>query len=700
MQQLKRCLPVACNVHFCIIILLSGFGSCLVSASTVTNISAIYRNGQTFTTWTSPKGTNLQYNVYRSTSKFTSSSQLSSSTFLGFVRDSSSKNIRRTSLDHQNVFFKIKDNGNPLSASQGLYVTTSVNGKSYYYAVTVTTLSDNKEDKTITIGSNSLSTPVKEKVSDPLPVWQDSIHWSTGDEVQMYVIFGNNQEAENMPAFNSKGSYGYNFYVLKRGAKSKYALFEFYEGLQENSIKGNGLSQFMNGTITDCYIMGMDDWLPSSASNGDHTYWNGYHQSYDFYSGTNPVPSSGTIKTFSQRRYIYLLGWAKKNLPLDTSKVYLVGVSAGGFGVLTTAMIIPDQIAAVYEAAGPFLVQPEGNDSKSQELTQMWGEASKDLSSDIKYPSSENDIGIYELLDTRSMLHINKDYNLPPVYCVYGKNDKTILWNKWTVGGFDSLETTRCGGVFFWDQRDHDGNGANFLDQETTPDFYSLQTTKLFPAFSNCSIDPNLGTGDPGSGANYGALNGYLGWKNDITDENCKLSINVFIKDFYVGGKLSANQYSTCKSDITFRRVQHFHPKNGDKITWTNYDVNNSVIESGSFTYKSGLITLKGITIKKSGNQVKLTLGNCSRSEAVLSNLQTATVSYSKTSEGYIAHIYCENVQSVKMSMYDVLGRRITVQQFQLATGDNNIPVLYKRPGIYLVEWKGDTIAAVDKLLF
>src|SRR5689334_12696744 len=118
------------------------------SAYTVTNLTAVYHNGQVFLTWNNPSATNLQYNVYRSASQFTSSSQLTSSKFMGFVRDSSSKNIRMSLESSQQIFFRITNGGSPLTGSQGLYVVTCTDNQSYFYAVTVTKLSNSTEDKT------------------------------------------------------------------------------------------------------------------------------------------------------------------------------------------------------------------------------------------------------------------------------------------------------------------------------------------------------------------------------------------------------------------------------------------------------------------------------------------------------------------------------------------------------------------------
>src|SRR2546430_17694565 len=76
-------------------------------AYTVSNLATEYHNGQIFLTWTNPSATNLQYNVYRSVLPLTLSSQLNSNTYLGFVRDSSSKNIFWSQQSKANIFYKI-----------------------------------------------------------------------------------------------------------------------------------------------------------------------------------------------------------------------------------------------------------------------------------------------------------------------------------------------------------------------------------------------------------------------------------------------------------------------------------------------------------------------------------------------------------------------------------------------------------------
>src|SRR6186713_757137 len=91
------------------------------NAYTVTNIKATTSNGQVFLTWKNPGATNLKYKVYRSSTKITSTSQLSDAAYLGYVRDNSALNIRKSTLQNQDFYFTINPAEGPLVAGDGLY---------------------------------------------------------------------------------------------------------------------------------------------------------------------------------------------------------------------------------------------------------------------------------------------------------------------------------------------------------------------------------------------------------------------------------------------------------------------------------------------------------------------------------------------------------------------------------------------------
>jgi hypothetical protein len=61
---------------------------------------------------------------------------------------------------------------------------------------------------------------------------------------------------------NSTGSFGFNFYLGKRGSASSYPLFVVYGG----GVAGSGLG--LETSITNCYVLGVDDWLPLPSPSG------------------------------------------------------------------------------------------------------------------------------------------------------------------------------------------------------------------------------------------------------------------------------------------------------------------------------------------------------------------------------------------------------------------------------------------------
>lgn len=664
----------------------------------VTDLSATYGNGQVFLTWKNPNALNLQYNVYRSTAKFTSPAQLTSATFLGFVRDNSAKNIQ-FSDGNSGIYYKIKDSGQPLSPDQGLYVVTCTDNQSYYYAVTVTKLPAGSESKLITLGENSLSLPVSESVAEPQPVFQDSI-LATGNEVKyLYVQFVNNQETPLYPAMNSTGSYGFNFYVVKRGSASSYPLITVLEGQGTTMTSGIGL----DATVTNCIILGLYDWLPipgpnSSYGTGDNSYFCCYHEGFNIYTDDNPIPTSGTVKTFTAKRCIEAIRWAKSSLPVDPVKVYTKGISATGFGALLLGMLYPEEIAATYVTVEPMFVKPV-NGLKGAIYKQMWGNTFTDLNSDVPDPETGFPLPVYTVLDNRKMTSVNNNIDIPLIFDVHGKKDKNVLWSAWIINWFDSLQHNKVGGAFYWDQRDHTGNGKDFLSEETMPDFFRYRTNKSYPAFSNCSINQDPGKGSPTSGDPYGAINGYLDWEDDITDNECSYAVNVFIKDFYVGGVLDPQQYNTCTTDITLRRLQNFNPVNGNLIKWKNYDENNAKIQFGAFIYDGGSITLDGITVNKAGNRIQLNIANCQK-EAGLTMDDDDEVYFSKSPDGYTVLIDLTHDQDVYLNVYDLMGRMVSHRMEKLTAGSNSAEISSPGMGIYLVEVKGKTISHTQKLLF
>jgi hypothetical protein len=677
-------------------VILTGFSS---KAYTVSNFASEYHNGQIFLTWTTPNVNNLQYNVYRSTVPLLTSGQLTSSNFLGFVRDSSSKNIFWSQESGKKVFFKITDSGQPLASSQGLYIVSCTDNQLYYYVVTVTKLASNSEDKTILPGINSPLLPLSGPVKQPRPVWQDSIIVKNGEVKQLYVQFVNNQETSLYPAMNSTGSYGFNFYLTKRGSAAKYPLFILFEGFGDDATKSISLDSI----YTNCYAMGVFDWLPipqSDGSVGDNSFFCCWHEKFNIYSNSNPVPTSGILKTYPQKRYWQAIKWLESQVPIDTTRIYLKGTSANGFGALLTANLQPEKVAAVYS-----MVEPNTTGAASDITKQMWGASSSKLKTDVLKWNTPDTLAFTDLKDQQSMVSYNELRSMPVIYDVHGKKDKTIIWSANMIEWLDSLEANHIGGTWYWDQRTHTQDNKDFTSDETRPDFYRFATNISYPAFSNCSINQDPGNGNPANGDAYGAINGYLDWHdNNISDIECNYTIHLFIKDFYVGGVLDPQQYSTCKTDITFRRLQKFQPASGATIRWSNSDeVTGAKLQNGSFTYNGGLISIPNLTVNKTGTCVKLFIKNCGLRIGSSEGDEDPAIDpvyFSKSLNGYTAHVDVTENENTQVLVYDLMGRVVWEKSVTLAGGTNLIEIPAPSTGIFLVQLRCELFSHAEKLFF
>ncbi|HYV92809.1 MAG TPA: T9SS type A sorting domain-containing protein [Chitinophagales bacterium] len=693
-----------CALAFSITILLVSFSQS--EAYTVSNLSAEYHNGQIFLTWTNPNVHKLQYNVYRSVVPFTLSSQLNSSTFLGYVRDSSSKNIFWSKQSGGKVFYKITPGGQPLAASKGLYVVTCTGSLLYYYVVTVTNLSNDLEDKTIGTGNCTLL-PVLDVVAQPLPVFQDSFRTNDGEEKQLYVQYVNNQETALYPAMNATGSYGFNFFIVKRGTATRYPLFVIYEGFGNKADVSVGL----NKDYSNCYVIGLFDWLPiplHGGGVGDNTFFCGYDEKFNIYSNSNAIPTSGIVKLYTQKMNWQAINWLESQVPIDTTRLYVKGTSHNGFGALLAASLMPEKIAAVYCA-----IEPNAVAACDDVTMQMWGKASSRLKTDRREWNSNDTLLFNDIKNQGGMLSNNKLRTLPPIYDVHGKQDETVVWNSGMINWLNSLENNSVGGAWYWDQRNHSGGGKNFIDGETQPNFYRFATNISYPAFSHCSANQNPGTGKPSNGDPYGSINGYLDWDDaNIVDKACNYSIHVFVKDFYVGGVLDPEQYSTCTTDIAIRRMQKFHPSEGTVINWSNFDdVTGIKIQEGTFTYDGGLLSIPGLTINKTGNKIKFNIANCGRigndpdgSGENDDQSADARLYFSKSPDGYTAHIDLLHPdgsgENAQVLIYDLMGRMVWEKKAALASGTNTIEIPAPATGIFLVQVRGKTFSKTEKLFF
>jgi predicted esterase len=490
-------------------------------------------------------------------------------------------------------YLKIDSASTPLASNKGLFVATSTNDGSFYYAVTVN--ATDVEDTTIVPGSNSLTSPVSESVMMPNPVWQES-RILTGGTFEIYVQFVTKVTSSIYPQMTNVGSFPFHFAIVKSGTVSPHPVtfWMHYSG-------GNFLPTTLNKVMRDPneWVITIDDWIPNTDAE---TGYYGLHEDYDIYSDKNPIPTSGTLYDYTSARVIHTVNWAIRNLPVDSTRTYMTGWSMGAMGSIFTAMMIPAKIAAIFIWAPmvDFAQPPVSNSGAIDWINNLWGTIHTNLPTNEGFRRNER-------FNAMSLARANRLNSLPIMYTFCGKNDLNVGWME-KIQFYDSLNVLRHGGFHFWSITDHIGTFNSDPWQPNFPDFsfFTRYRTNLsYPAFSNCSINDNPGNGTPLNGDQIGTINGRLDWNDDIVDLANKWEITLRVKDLVTtqGSRIAADSGIT---DVTLRRLQTFTVPIGATAQWENVK-NNIVVQQGSFTYDGDLITIPGVRVFKASSRLKVT---------------------------------------------------------------------------------------------
>ena len=189
----------------------------IAGAQQASNLTGFHRGGQSFLTWTESSGVSGEtYRVYRAPFAITSAN-LASATLVatvpegsGFYRREADRTDPPSGFDQR--FYMLNDLGAPLAAGAGLFVWTSHDTGSFFYAVT---LVRGTENRTIS-SANALSTGLSESEAAPRPVqvwrspsgagrlytqWMDYARWNPTFEGYAY-----NYEVTVPPAYDGVAS--------------------------------------------------------------------------------------------------------------------------------------------------------------------------------------------------------------------------------------------------------------------------------------------------------------------------------------------------------------------------------------------------------------------------------------------------------------------------------------------------------------
>jgi len=143
-----------------------------------------------------------------------------------------------------------------------------------------------------------------------------------------------------------------------------------------------------------------------------------------------------------------------------------------------------------------------------------------------------------------------------------------------------------------------------------------IQLDQSLPAFTNCSLDNDPGTGsklktpieitisnesrkDIYDGDSVGQINLYLYWDTETvvdTPERWEMTVALTAKA----------PEEQCTVDVTPRRLQKFNSRPGAKYIWSNTSEDKKIQTGEVRADKWGLFTLKRVIVGKTGNRIAI----------------------------------------------------------------------------------------------
>ncbi len=309
-------------------------------------------------------------------------------------------------------------------------------------------------------------------------------------------------------------------------------------------------------------------------------------------------------------RVVYSLLWTQRKFSTDHTRVYAYGFSMGGIGSTMLAMRRPDLIAGIMVIASKFdfsfVNDPNplsgfnpGNSLRSA-ADRLWGGIETNL-------ATGDGVSIYHALNDGWVAGQMGPAAVPPIIAFNGKNDLTVGWAE-KIPFFRDMETSRQGGMFFWDMRDHASNAdAPWSPCQDFRYLYRFRTDLSFPALSNCSVDNNPGDGNPAVGDSVGCINGWVEWDTTATDRNVEWGMRLWTRSLPLEAGW-VNGPESLKVDVTPRRLQQFKIIAGSQVRCTIVrNVDGAVVRDEVVTADGGnLITVRQAPIYRTGTTIHL----------------------------------------------------------------------------------------------
>jgi pimeloyl-ACP methyl ester carboxylesterase len=605
------------------------------------NVRAWSASGQVFVVWQTDTTVPLTYDIYRSTTPVTATSQ---ATLAGRVFEPEWSGTR-LKLASPNARWRIpsaKGGIYQLAANEGLFVFTPRAQSTEYFAVV-------RNGSTVVSGTNRTAAPIT-VVYDPAnqPVGcHEQLSGTTqqGYPFRVYAMWPYGRDDPNdarpdMPVLAN---------AAKHGAPHVFTVFEPKTGLPTAPfpavvcLHGGGPSgshwswapesiHYANdgATPVNGITVAMDDRL-FVATNGTvnldrPTNWFGWWPGMDPIN-TNVPPNSAIVVPYTLRRLMWTIDWLQTRSPyaIDADRTAVMGNSMGGAGTLLVSRFRPDR----FSAATAFVPQHYTPETGQR----LFGTTAQNLATTEIGPSGAP-LRVNDFFDAAVRLSPqSRDYCLTRIF--RGRRDEAVEWGALTIQLFNEMSAGRWGTHLYWDNRDHTASdwttdspsipGVDIgewvspvrTERSGAPYQSRYRASQSFPGFFNDDQDPassgrqpTLGNGSPDDGTPWGTWCGYFDWDTQtIFDTTTGWSCTLFL----VGqSAVSVDNFpgTTTTTSLTLRKPRRLVPAAGATIQWTlRDDLTDAVLQSGAVaTETNGLVAVTGLVIPKDPQRVRLEL--------------------------------------------------------------------------------------------
>jgi len=588
----------------------------------VSGLKVGHNQGQTFITWKEIEPPNVEdnisdamlrkivresntnkvtYRIYRSEEPITSIEAMEPTAEVGPM---SCRNIDYYGSSQENkpaIRYVIKDGDKPLDHGTGLYVhnptfqsKTDSRPEKSYYAVTYSI--NGVENKDIN-RDNSTQDAVREIQGQGVPVLQRVVKpkefsYIQNPELHYYVRWEAppNASIENKP---------FDYLVaIPPHIVSKPTPVGLHLHCWGGSLDGGYGWWYSYQKLGTTYLI--------STNQIPYDWWTGYHEFYYSQGRSEGKWKQGVVRPYTTTRILSFLDWAAEKYDLDSKRVFTAGSSMGGSGAPMFAIRYPDRIAWSVGWVG---VHDPGN---TPQFTGSYERAFGNKEWSIKY---EDGTTVFEYYKDAAYLRQHPNKEIGFITWSNGKNDGAIGWPQ-AVEFYEVMQETRRPHLFVWGLGGHGQRAAMPADGGERIMPIDIRLDQSLPAFTNCSLDNDPGTGrklktpkeitvgketrkDFYDGDSVGQVNRYLYWDTEtVVDTPKRWEMTIALTE-----KAPKDQ---CTVDITPRRLQQFKSQPMQKFRWNNLSGGKKV-QSGELTAdKPGLLTIKRITITKTGNRIAI----------------------------------------------------------------------------------------------